>query len=89
MVRKKSLYFDLVLLALIWPCCSCAQEGENRSLGDPLPDVKHSQNTSAVPRYEVFEITFKHENKYVNPFFDVTIEVVFVSPSGKQVLLSQ
>jgi len=85
MVRKKSLYFDLILLALICPRCYCAQEGENRSLGDSLPDVKHSQNTSAVPRYEVFEITFKHENKYENPFFDVTIEVIFTSPSKKQI----
>jgi len=31
--------------------------------------------------YEVFEITFKHEKEYMNPFFDVTIEVIFTSPS--------
>ncbi|MHC4110399.1 MAG: DUF5060 domain-containing protein [Planctomycetota bacterium] len=85
MARTKVLIFELILLALICPCCYCAQEGKNRSIADPLPDVKHSQNTSAVPRYEVFEITFKHENKYENPFFDVTIEVIFTSPSKKQI----
>jgi hypothetical protein len=48
-------------------------------------DVEYSQNTSTVPQYEVFEISFKHENEYVNPFFDVTVDVVFTSPSEKQV----
>ncbi len=85
MMREKDLIFVLILLALICPCCYCAQEGKNRSLGDSLSDVKHSQNTSTVPRYEVFEITFKHKNKYENPFFDVTIDVVFTSPSKKQI----
>ena len=85
MVRKKVLIFELILLALICPCCYCAQEGKNRNIGDSLPHVKHSQNTSAVSMYEVFEITFKHENKYDDPFFDVTIEVIFTSPSKKQI----
>jgi len=33
----------------------------------------------------VFEITFKHENHYANPFFDVTINIIFISPSKKQI----
>ena len=85
MTRNKVLIFELILLALICPCSYCAQENKNRSLGDSLPDVKQSQNTKAVPMYEVFELTFKHENKYENPFFDVTIEVIFTSPSKKQI----
>ena len=93
MVRKKVLIFALILPALICPCCYSAQKGKNRNLGNPPLDVKHSQNTTVVPMYEVFEITFKHENKparksaggYENPFFDVTIEVIFTSPSKKQI----
>jgi hypothetical protein len=46
--------------------------------------VASSQNTDAVPLYEVFELTFQHEDEYDDPFFDVTIDVVFTSPSGKQ-----
>ena len=48
-------------------------------------EVEYRQNTTTLPQYEVFEITFGHENEYVNPFFDVTIEVVFTSPAKKQV----
>ena len=47
--------------------------------------VTHTQNTHTVPLYEVFEITFKHPQKYANPFFDVTINVTFQSPSGKKI----
>ncbi|MCK4374498.1 MAG: DUF5060 domain-containing protein, partial [Candidatus Brocadiae bacterium] len=46
--------------------------------------VRHTQNTGVVPRYEVFEITFRHEREYANPFFDVAIEVAFTPPSGRQ-----
>jgi hypothetical protein len=49
----------------------------------PPLEVRHTQNTRAVPRYEVFEISFQHDQRYANPFFDVIIEVVFTSPSGK------
>jgi hypothetical protein len=47
--------------------------------------VTHTQNTDTVPLYEVFEITFQHDRAYENPFFDVTIEVRFTSPTGKGV----
>jgi hypothetical protein len=47
--------------------------------------VAHSQNATRVPPYEVLEITFLHANEYPNPFSDVTIDVVFTSPSGRQV----
>jgi hypothetical protein len=52
---------------------------------DTFHDVTHSQNSSTVPIYEVLELTFKHENKYENPCFDVTIDVIFTSPSKKQI----
>jgi hypothetical protein len=43
-----------------------------------------TQNSHTIPPYEVLELTFRHEGTYTNPFFDVTIEVVCRSPSGKQ-----
>ncbi|GIX07941.1 MAG: hypothetical protein KatS3mg115_2344 [Candidatus Poribacteria bacterium] len=46
-------------------------------------EVKVRQNAQVVPRYEVFELTFEHEGEYENPFFDVTIEVIFYAPAGK------
>ena len=52
--------------------------------GDPQLEVTHEQNTDTIPAYEVFEITFEHENEYTDPFVDVTIDVVFTSPSGKR-----
>ncbi|HUS74362.1 MAG TPA: DUF5060 domain-containing protein, partial [Sedimentisphaerales bacterium] len=85
MVRRNVLIFDLILLALICPCCRSAQDGRSRSLGSSLLDVEHSHNTNTVPKYEVFELTFKHENKYQKPFFDVNVEVIFTSPSKKQI----
>ena len=42
-----------------------------------------SENSTTIPPYEVFELTFRHEREYENPFFDVDIEVTFRAPSGK------
>jgi len=54
-------------------------------------NVEYSRNSGTIPKYEVFEITFRHstgrlpaETDYANPFFDVTIDVVFTSPSKKE-----
>ena len=47
--------------------------------------VKCTQNTRTMPLYDVFEITFQHDGHHANPFFDVSIEVMFASPSGKKV----
>jgi len=52
--------------------------------GGAAPVVAHAQNTRAVPRWDVFEITFTHGEACANPFFDVTIEVTFTAPSGRQ-----
>ncbi|MCD6507632.1 DUF5060 domain-containing protein [Candidatus Poribacteria bacterium] len=47
--------------------------------------VEITQNSKVIPIYDVLEITFHHEGRYENPFFDVTIEVTFTSPGGKKV----
>jgi hypothetical protein len=50
-----------------------------------LPQVQHSQNLAAVPRYDVLEITFRHAGQYENPFLDVSLDVTLTSPSAKRV----
>ncbi len=47
--------------------------------------VEHTQNAAFVPLYDVFEITFQHDDAYDNPFFDVDIAVVFTSPAGAEI----
>ena len=47
--------------------------------------VSHSQNTTHVPRYDVFELTLQHDGEYANPFFDLEVEVTFTTPAGGQV----
>ncbi len=44
-------------------------------------------NTDALTPFDVFELTFEHPNHYADPFHDVTVEVTFRSPSGKQVAI--
>ncbi len=85
MVSRITLMLGMILSASIPAFCQSAQRGDTQNSSGSLLDVKHTQNTNTVPRYEVFEITFKHEKKYANPFFDVTIEVIFTSPSKEQV----
>ena len=65
---------------ILLPVCAGAEESAPATLA-----VTHTQNTRTVPRYDVFEIAFKHDAKYANPFFDVTIDVVFTAPSGRKV----
>ena len=49
------------------------------------PAVTATPHARVVARWDVFEIDFRHEGTYHNPFFDVEIEVVFTSPTGKAV----
>ncbi|HLB74283.1 MAG TPA: molybdopterin-binding protein, partial [Sedimentisphaerales bacterium] len=74
MYPNKSLTATVLLL-----CASVILYAGNSQL-----EVAHEQNTDTIPAYEVFEIAFEHENEYADPFFDVAIDVVFASPSGKQ-----
>jgi len=74
----------VLLTAISASCQSVIADRVWKAHGSNL-DVEYSQNTTAIPQYEVFEISFKHESEYVIPFFDVTIDVIFTSPSKKQV----
>jgi len=58
-----------------------------RAEAQPAPglDVKLTQNLQSLPPYEVLELIFQHDQRYANPFFDVSIEVNFTSPGGRQV----
>ncbi|OHB74742.1 MAG: hypothetical protein A2Z25_15370 [Planctomycetes bacterium RBG_16_55_9] len=47
--------------------------------------VKYSQNTDTIARYDVFEVTFQHDANDIDPFFDVTIDVAFASPSKERI----
>ncbi|MFB3785397.1 MAG: DUF5060 domain-containing protein [bacterium] len=47
--------------------------------------VQLTQNTAILPLYEVFEITLAQDHRYMNPFFDVTITVDFISPGGRSI----
>ena len=48
------------------------------------PRVAASANSTRLMPYQVFELTFQHANQYADPTWDVTIDVDFTSPSGKQ-----
>jgi hypothetical protein len=63
--------------------CRMGQEDKVYTARSSNFEVQYSQNTRTVPLFEVFEITFKHDVVYQDPFFDVTIDVVFTSPSKK------
>lgn len=41
-------------------------------------------NSKTIPLYDVFELSLQHDKPYANPFFDVTVEVSFTSPGGKE-----
>ena len=74
-----------VLVIIVLAAGQSARSVQTRSSSESVLDVKHTQNTSAVPQYEVFEVTFEHQNTYTDPFSEVAIEVTFNSPSKEQV----
>ncbi len=82
--RTLSLMSAATLAALLLSCRTGQQDKVYSARGGNL-EVEYSQNTNTVPLFEVFEITFKHDRAYENPFFDVTIDVTFTSPSKKKV----
>jgi len=49
----------------------------------PSMDVAHSQNTKRIARYDVVELTFRHDRAYADPYLDVSVEVTFTSPAGR------
>ncbi len=58
--------------------------GSSPVLSDDEVQVKAAQNTGKLMPYQVFEVTFQHDGKYRDPTWDVTIDVDFTSPAGKQ-----
>jgi len=60
-----TVIFGMVLSAAIPALCQSAQRGDTQNSNNSLLDVKHTQNTNTIPMYEVFEITFKHEKKWM------------------------
>jgi hypothetical protein len=47
-------------------------------------DVDVTQNTQRLIPYQVFELTFQHTVEYQDPTWDVSIDVTFQSPSGRE-----
>lgn len=81
---RMQLTGSILLFALI---CHSYQPAWCEAGGNSGADlnVQTTQNTTKVPLYEVFEITFQHENDYADPFLDVTIDVTLTSPSHKDI----
>ena len=74
---RKKLAVGILALALIMVSCT----------DRPLPKdlfVKEFRNADNIPRYEILELSFKHNGIYKNNFFDVSLETFFISPSGIQ-----
>ena len=88
MPTKTRLISTVILLCLASLLCAGASQNSGKPdgawAGKPGLKVASTQNTRTIPAYEVFEITFEHENEYADAFFDVTIDVVFTSPSKEQ-----
>lgn len=80
--KKVNISLIIVLLSIAVSCYPFYSVWSGTQSNMHL-QVIHKQNTDTVPLFEVFEIKFKHEPRYVNPFLDVTIDVVFTSPGGE------
>ena len=68
-----------LLLTAILMIASCAAR--------PVPGqvfAVESRSADFIRRYDILELSFKHNGVYDNNFFDVTLEVVFTSPSRAQ-----
>jgi hypothetical protein len=68
----------VLTISLIGLCASAVAAAEAGGL-----KVEPAVNSRTIPPWEVFEITFRHDAAYKDPFFDVTIDVTFTSPGGK------
>jgi len=65
MISRMTVIFGMIFSAAVPALCQSAQRGDTQNSNNSLPDVKHTQNTNTIQRYEVFEITFKHEKKWM------------------------
>jgi hypothetical protein len=46
--------------------------------------VTELSHAESIPRHGLFELSFRHNGVYNNNFFDVRLEVVFISPGGSR-----
>jgi hypothetical protein len=46
--------------------------------------VTESRSADSILRYDILELSFKHNGIYDNKFFDIILEIVFISPTGVQ-----
>ncbi|MHC4435703.1 MAG: DUF5060 domain-containing protein, partial [Planctomycetota bacterium] len=79
------LLVSAVALTALLLSCRIVPEDRVYSARSGDLGVEYWQNTNTVPLFEVFEITFRHDRAYKNPFSDVTIDVTLTSPAGKKV----
>jgi len=84
MARRKRIRACAVVLVLAAAAFGAAGAGGQSQQATEPQAVLHTQNTNALPQYEVFELTFQHDGRYANPFFDVAIDVTFTSPTGRR-----
>ena len=83
--RIISLFFIVVLVLFLSSCHMPPEQAHTVKSAQGDLEVEYSQNTETIAKYDVFEITFRHDVNYAEPFFDVTIDIVFTSPSKKQI----
>ena len=83
--RMVSLFFIVVLVLFLSSCHMPPEQAHTVKSAQGDLEVEYSQNTETIAKYDVFEITFRHDVNYAEPFFDVTIDIVFTSPSKKQI----
>ncbi len=73
----------LMLLANIGQVQKALGEENRQSAGSGLRVVAEP-NTQRLTAYQIFELTFRHAGHYHNPTWDIFIEVILRSPTGKQ-----
>jgi hypothetical protein len=64
-----------LVIALGVACCGCRVETDTV--------FTQSLNARVIPRFDLLELSFKHNGAYRNKFFDAAVAVNFVSPDGQ------
>jgi hypothetical protein len=70
--------FFAVLAAFVMIAATTARPASSQLYATEL------RNADSIRRYDILELTFKHNGIYQNNFFDVTLDVSFTSPSGSR-----
>jgi Domain of unknown function (DUF5060) len=76
---NNSIFILVAALPVLLFIISCSSRPDPSDLF-----VAVTHNRDPVPRYSIFELSFKHNGVYQNKFFDVSVETVFTSPNGTQ-----